>query len=132
MSVLAEAYKDFFPFNPKDIHLVEALRMLRMLHHHAWLAKRWNDPAFQQAFPWFADDCHWEWVIEQLRKQLDETHQPDIVLGYHPVVSSLHSGHTRNDGVGARQLLGHKNTVASALNEHNRKAQKVCKQENAQ
>ena len=80
MSVLAEAYQDFFPFNAREIHLIEALRTLRMLQHQAWLAKRWNDPAFQQAFPWFADDRHWERVIEQLREQLDEIHQPALVL----------------------------------------------------
>ncbi|MCK7492128.1 MAG: serine/threonine protein kinase [Comamonadaceae bacterium] len=46
-------YEDFREFDPRELHLVEALRTLRLIHYSAWLARRWDDPAFPAAFPWF-------------------------------------------------------------------------------
>jgi Ser/Thr protein kinase RdoA (MazF antagonist) len=46
-------YEDFCDFNERELHLIEALRTLRLIHYAAWLAHRWDDPAFKQAFPWF-------------------------------------------------------------------------------
>ena len=46
-------YEAFRDFNPQELHLVEALRTLRLLHYSAWIARRWEDPAFPAAFPWF-------------------------------------------------------------------------------
>ena len=40
-------------FDWRELRLVEPLRTLRMIHHSAWIARRWNDPAFPVAFPWF-------------------------------------------------------------------------------
>jgi Ser/Thr protein kinase RdoA (MazF antagonist) len=77
---LLSAYKLFKDFDPRELHLIEPLRSLRMLHHQAWLARRWNDPAFPMAFPWFEDERHWENVIQQLREQLDELQQPPLEL----------------------------------------------------
>jgi Ser/Thr protein kinase RdoA (MazF antagonist) len=68
---LIEGYAEFRDFDWRERHLVEALRSLRMLHYHAWIARRWNDPAFPAAFGWFGDARHWENVIAQLREQLD-------------------------------------------------------------
>src|SRR5690625_7761174 len=73
---LIEEYRLFCDFNPRELHLMEALRTLRMLHHQTWLARRWHDPAFPQAFPWFGDDRHWENVMTQLREQLGELAEP--------------------------------------------------------
>lgn len=65
-----EGYKQFCDFNHAELHLVEALRTLRMLHHAAWLAQRWEDPAFPVAFPWFGEPRYWEELVLGLREQL--------------------------------------------------------------
>ena len=46
-------YEDFAEFDTRELHLVEALRTLRLIHYSAWIARRWHDPAFPLAFPWF-------------------------------------------------------------------------------
>jgi Ser/Thr protein kinase RdoA (MazF antagonist) len=51
-AVLA-GYREFRDFDPRELHLLEALRTLRQIHYAAWLARRWQDPAFPAAFPWF-------------------------------------------------------------------------------
>lgn len=65
-----EGYRQFHDFDPRELNLVEALRTLRMLHHAAWIAKRWEDPAFPAAFPWFDDGRYWEDLVLGLREQL--------------------------------------------------------------
>ena len=66
---LMEGYCEFSEFNPAELHLVEALRTLRMIHHAGWLAMRWQDPAFPLAFPWFNTMQYWEQLILDLREQ---------------------------------------------------------------
>ena len=63
-------YEDFFEFNPRQLHLLEALRTLRLLHYSAWLARRWDDPAFPAAFPWFNSQHYWQERILELREQI--------------------------------------------------------------
>ena len=63
-------YEDFAEFNPRQLHLVEALRTLRLLHYSAWLARRWDDPAFPLAFPWFNTQHYWQNRILELREQI--------------------------------------------------------------
>jgi Ser/Thr protein kinase RdoA (MazF antagonist) len=46
LGYVLEGYTQFCDFNHAELHLIEALRSLRMLHHAAWLARRWEDPAF--------------------------------------------------------------------------------------
>ncbi|NBD95280.1 MAG: serine/threonine protein kinase [Gammaproteobacteria bacterium] len=77
---LIDEYRTFHHFDPRELHLVEALRTLRMLYYQAWLARRWDDPAFPAAFPWFGEDRHWENVIGQLREQLAELSEPALSL----------------------------------------------------
>lgn len=75
MSEVLEGYEEFHDFDPRQLHLLEGLRTLRMLHHSAWLARRWEDPAFPLAFPWFAETRYWEEQVLALREQtalLDE------------------------------------------------------------
>lgn len=67
---LLEGYTQFCDFDPRELHLVEALRTLRLLHYYAWLAKRWDDPAFPRAFPWFNSQRCWEQHILDLREQV--------------------------------------------------------------
>ncbi len=66
---LLVGYTDFRDFNTRELHLVEALRTLRQMHYAAWIARRWDDPAFPQAFPWFAEAKFWEEHILGLREQ---------------------------------------------------------------
>jgi Ser/Thr protein kinase RdoA (MazF antagonist) len=57
---LMTGYRTFYDFNPNELHLVEALRTLRLIHYSAWIAKRWEDPAFPLAFPWFNTIRYWQ------------------------------------------------------------------------
>ncbi|MBS3824685.1 MAG: serine/threonine protein kinase [Wenzhouxiangellaceae bacterium] len=76
---LLDAYSTFCDFDPRELNLVEALRALRMIHYQGWLAQRWDDPAFPQAFPWFDDERHWEGVVGQLREQLSEMQETAVI-----------------------------------------------------
>ena len=75
-----EGYTQFCDFNFRELQLVEALRTLRMLHHAAWLAKRWEDPAFPIAFPWFDSARYWEDLILGLREQLSAMQEPALEI----------------------------------------------------
>jgi len=66
---LMEGYIRFRQFNPAELHLIEALRTLRIMHYAAWLARRWDDPAFPIAFPFFNTQRYWEDHILALREQ---------------------------------------------------------------
>jgi len=66
---LLAGYEDFAEFNPRELHLIEALRSLRLVHYSAWLAQRWDDPAFKIAFPWFDTQHYWQNRILELREQ---------------------------------------------------------------
>ncbi|MCO1362187.1 serine/threonine protein kinase [Burkholderia multivorans] len=67
---LLAGYEDFCEFEPRELHLVEALRTLRLIHYAAWLARRWDDPAFPAAFPWFNTHRYWEARVLELREQI--------------------------------------------------------------
>jgi Ser/Thr protein kinase RdoA (MazF antagonist) len=70
LAIVLEGYTLFCDFNPLELQLIEPLRTLRMLHHAAWLARRWEDPAFPIAFPWFGTSRYWEDLVLGLREQL--------------------------------------------------------------
>ena len=76
---LLVGYTDFHDFDPRELHLVEALRTLRMMHYAAWIARRWNDPAFPLAFPWFGSNRYWEEHILTLREQAALMDEPPLV-----------------------------------------------------
>lgn len=63
-------YEDFAEFDDRERHLVEALRTLRLIHYSAWIAMRWDDPAFPAAFPWFNTARYWQDRILELREQI--------------------------------------------------------------
>ena len=67
---LVSGYEDFHQFDDRELHLIEALRTLRLMHHSAWIARRWADPAFPAAFPWFASPRYWQDRILELREQV--------------------------------------------------------------
>jgi Ser/Thr protein kinase RdoA (MazF antagonist) len=67
---LMAGYERFCAFDRSELALIEPLRALRIVHFHAWVARRWHDPAFPAAFPQFADRTHWERVLGTWREQL--------------------------------------------------------------
>lgn len=72
---IIEGYEEFCEFDPKQLRLIETLRTLRMMNYAAWLARRWEDPAFPMHFPWFNTERYWSQHILELREQfanLDE------------------------------------------------------------
>jgi len=77
-----EGYRQFCDFDLRELQLIEALRTLRMLHHAAWLARRWEDPAFPIAFPWFGEPRYWENLVLSLREQLSAMQEPSLALLY--------------------------------------------------
>ncbi len=80
MKDVLEGYTQFYHFNRRELNLIEALRTLRMLHHAAWLAKRWQDPAFPIAFPWFGAPRYWEDLILGLREQLGRMQEEPLQI----------------------------------------------------
>jgi Ser/Thr protein kinase RdoA (MazF antagonist) len=74
---ILEGYQQFANFDYREVLLVEALRSLRMLHHAAWVAQRWRDPAFPRAFPWFAERRNWEnYVLDLMEQSSNMREQP--------------------------------------------------------
>jgi Ser/Thr protein kinase RdoA (MazF antagonist) len=77
---LLKGYEQFLPFDRGEIALIEPLRALRMIHYSAWLARRWHDPAFPRAFPWFAEPRYWEDHYRSLDEQLTAVLNPPLEL----------------------------------------------------
>jgi Ser/Thr protein kinase RdoA (MazF antagonist) len=77
---LLAGYEDFHDFDPRELHLIEALRTLRLIHYSAWLASRWDDPAFPRAFPWFGTQRYWQDRILELREQTALMQEPPLVV----------------------------------------------------
>ena len=73
-----DGYESFMEFDWRELRLVEPLRTLRMLHHSAWIARRWQDPAFPIAFPWFASPSYWADQCVRLREQLVALAEPPL------------------------------------------------------
>lgn len=80
LDTLAEAYSEFRDFPANQLQLIEPLRGLRMVHYMAWLAKRWQDPAFPRAFPWFAEAKYWETQVLAFKEQLAALEEPPLTL----------------------------------------------------
>jgi len=78
MSDVLAGYEDFCEFDPRQLYLVEALRTLRLIHYSAWLAMRWDDPAFPAAFPWFNTQRYWQDRILELREQVALMDEPPL------------------------------------------------------
>lgn len=77
---ILEGYHQFYDFNFAELQLIEPLRTLRMIHHSAWLAKRWDDPAFPRTFPWFNTIQYWGEHILELREQMAALQEPPLQL----------------------------------------------------
>tara|TARA_Y100000815_G_scaffold272760_1_gene302356 strand:- start:422 stop:1408 length:987 start_codon:yes stop_codon:yes gene_type:complete len=82
LDALVEGYQDFCNFDKKEIAFIEPLRGFRLIHYMAWLSKRWQDSAFQRAFPWFSEARYWESQILALKEQRAALDETPIKLGY--------------------------------------------------
>ncbi|MDN2482416.1 serine/threonine protein kinase [Vibrio agarivorans] len=80
LDTVLEAYQEFSDFNQSELKLIEPLRGLRMVHYMAWLAKRWHDPAFPIAFPWFNDPKYWEGQVLAFKEQLAALEEAPLSL----------------------------------------------------
>ncbi len=78
MGDVLAGYEDFCEFDPRQLYLVEALRTLRLVHYSAWLAMRWDDPAFPAAFPWFNTQRYWQDRVLELREQVALMDEPPL------------------------------------------------------
>ena len=76
---ILSGYEDFAEFDDRELRLLEALRTLRLIHYSAWLARRWNDPAFPAAFPWFNTQRYWQDRILELKEQIALMDEPPLV-----------------------------------------------------
>jgi len=86
---LLKGYEQFLPFDRSEIALIEPLRALRMIHYSAWLARRWHDPAFPRAFPWFAEPRYWEDHYRALDDQLAAVVVVEIGVDVEEVTDAL-------------------------------------------
>ncbi len=77
---ILSGYEDFCEFDTRELNLIEALRTLRLIHYSAWLARRWGDPAFPAAFPWFNTQRYWQDRILELREQVALMDEPLLAL----------------------------------------------------
>lgn len=76
---ILKGYEDFAEFDDRELHLLEALRTLRLINYSAWLARRWDDPAFPIAFPWFNTTRYWQDRVLELREQIAAMQEAPLV-----------------------------------------------------
>ena len=76
---LLDGYHEFREFDERELALIEPLRTLRIIHYAAWIGKRWEDPAFKQAFPFFAGERFWDEHLLSLREQRAALDEPPLV-----------------------------------------------------
>lgn len=79
LAALLGGYEEFRRFDARELHLIEALRSLRIMHYCAWIARRWEDPAFKIAFPWFDSQRYWDDHVLALREQVALMQEPPLV-----------------------------------------------------
>lgn len=77
LAPLVEGYTQMRDLPQGSLALVECLRALRMIHYATWIAKRYEDPAFQRAFPQFESPRYWEDLTHDLERQLDRMQAKD-------------------------------------------------------
>jgi Ser/Thr protein kinase RdoA (MazF antagonist) len=81
IDALLEGYEQFLAFDDAELALIEPLRTLRLMHHAAWIARRWHDPAFPRAFPWFNTMKYWSEHVLELREQQAALDEPALQRG---------------------------------------------------
>ncbi|MEM7362995.1 MAG: serine/threonine protein kinase [Pseudomonadota bacterium] len=80
MMHILRGYRQFNHFNLAELQLIEGMRALRMIHHVAWIARRWDDPAFPRAFPFFDSERFWSEHLLSLKEQWARLSEPAIEI----------------------------------------------------
>jgi Ser/Thr protein kinase RdoA (MazF antagonist) len=80
IAAVLTGYRQFMEFEKRELSLLEALRTLRLINYSAWIARRWDDPAFPAAFPWFNTQRYWQDRILELREQIALMSEPPLEL----------------------------------------------------
>ena len=80
LSAMVEGYEQFREFDRRELVLIEPLRTLRLIHYSAWLARRWDDPAFPIAFPWFGSSDYWKGQVQMLEEQMEQMAEPPLMV----------------------------------------------------
>ncbi|AEG94581.1 serine/threonine protein kinase [Ramlibacter tataouinensis] len=80
LGALLDGYEQFRDFDRRELALIEPLRTLRLIHYSAWLARRWDDPAFPRAFPWFGSSDYWKGQVQMLEEQLEAMDEPVLIV----------------------------------------------------
>ncbi len=78
LAAVLDGYETFMDVDWRELALIEPLRTLRIIHHSAWIARRWEDPAFPIAFPWFESPAYWAEQTTRLREQLVAMAEPPL------------------------------------------------------
>ncbi|MEP6876658.1 MAG: serine/threonine protein kinase [Burkholderiales bacterium] len=78
LAAVLDGYEQFMDFDWRELRLVEPLRTLRIVRHSAWIARRWSDPAFPIAFPWFESPKYWAEQTTRLRQQVEAMGEPPL------------------------------------------------------
>jgi Ser/Thr protein kinase RdoA (MazF antagonist) len=79
LGALLDGYEQMREFDRAELALIEPLRTLRLIHYSAWLARRWDDPAFPLAFPWFGTPDYWRGQVQMLEDQLEMMEEAPLV-----------------------------------------------------
>lgn len=80
LDVLLEAYGEFAEFDQRELALIEPLRAMRMVYYLAWVARRWQDPAFPKSFPWMAESDFWLSQTAAFTEQVKLLQEPPLQL----------------------------------------------------
>jgi Ser/Thr protein kinase RdoA (MazF antagonist) len=80
LSELIEGYSEFCDFDPRQIRWIESLRTMRLINYAAWLARRWEDPAFPRSFTWFNTERYWADHVLELREQMSALQEEPLQL----------------------------------------------------
>jgi Ser/Thr protein kinase RdoA (MazF antagonist) len=74
---MIDAYRQFRDFDERWLCLAEPLRAMRFVHYAAWIARRWQDPAFPPTFPHFGTHEYWENETRDLEEQGERIERED-------------------------------------------------------
>jgi len=80
LRAVLDGYEQFMEFDRRQLNLLEPLRTLRLIHYAAWIGRRWDDPAFPAAFPWFNTQRFWQDKILELREQIALMQEEPLTL----------------------------------------------------
>lgn len=78
LDLFLQGYREFRDFDNSWLNLIEPLRGLRYINYAAWIARRWQDPAFPHIFPHFGTEEYWEQETSDLQDQVKIINSGDI------------------------------------------------------